>query len=164
MNTTNIIVTGLESKAFTKKNGQAGRTYTIEANDGRKYVTWDAEFYNARTVGEQLALNYEVASRQWNGKTYTDYKIVTQPARGNTSAPAAAPADNKEVLEALRKVYERINTMERNLSAQITLVMGEVDIPSPEEVEAMPEEPEEVVEDKPSENVETELQPGDIPF
>lgn len=164
MNTANIIVTGLNSKAFTKKNGQQGRTFTIEANDGRKYVTWDAEFYNARTVGEQLALNYETSTREWNGKTYTDYKIVTRPTRGNTRA--SAPADNKEVLEALRKVYARIERMEKNLSAQITLTMGEVDIPTPEDVEAMEtEEPE--VEDVPVEKDEEEtdeLKPGDIPF
>ena len=118
MQTSNIVVTGMESKPIKKRNGDMGRLFTIEANDGRKYVTWDEDFYHARRVGEELTLNYEVSTREWKGKTYSDYKIVTQtsPApSSNPALPTQPSANEAKVIDALRKVYQRIEMMEKNI-------------------------------------------------
>ncbi len=172
MNTTNIIVTGLESKAFTKKNGDQGRTFMIEANDGRKYVTWDTAFYNSRRVGEELTLNYEVSTREWKGKTYSDYKIVLNNTQSPSpsSNPSLPTVSDPKVIDALREIYKRIEKMEKNLSAQITLTVGDVHIPTEEEI-PVHEEPVEAStfptpEEQNKMTVEEvqKLTPGDIPF
>lgn len=170
MNTANIIVTGLESKAYTKKNGDQGRTFMIEANDGRKYVTWDNNFYSARRVGEELTLNYEVSTREWKGKTYSDYKIVTeQRSPAPSSNPSLPTASDPKVINALREVYKRIETMEKNLSAQIALTMGDIHVPTGADYGVPPDEPETVMptpaEQKQMSVEEVQaLTPGDIPF
>lgn len=175
MNTSNIIVTGMESKAIQKRNGDTGRLFTIEANDGRKYVTWDENFYHARRVGEELTINYEVSTREWKGKTYSDYKIVTEqrsPApSSNPSLPVPPSANEAKVINALREVYKRIESMEKNLSAQIALTMGDIHIPTEEDVYIPVEEPKATTtfptpaeQDKMSREEIGQLTPGDIPF
>lgn len=164
-----IIVTGLESEQFTYRSGsragQTGRMFKIEANDGRTYKTSNREFYDARRVGEEVTISFEAKSREWKGKTYTDYYISDDRRSGGQSAPQQSNAD---VLAALRQVYSRIDSLKeelfqkmednkRDLAALITMTHGEPEIPGPEDVEEAPDEEE-------SDELESELKPGDIPF
>lgn len=167
--TKTIIVTGLETETFTYKSGnragQTGRMYKIEANDGRVYKTSDREFYDARRVGEELEINFNTQSREWRGKTYTDYYIARESGSGPSTQSQPAQT-SEEVMNALRQLYKHVDEVKeeilkkiQDLSAQIELTVGEAEVP-------MPETPEEEAEEEKEEELETdeEAKSSDTPF
>ena len=119
-----ITVTNLTSRTVNPKPGQMFQPFTvyiIVGNDGVSYESSDATWYQARKVGELLDVNYYVESKNAaNGKVYTHYKVVTQ------KAPASQ--DNTQLLDAMRKLYEKMEVIERNIIAAIEMNGSDLDL------------------------------------
>lgn len=108
-----ITITGL---SMVTRNGQRGpfNIYRIQGNDGITYETTNESYYSQRRQGEVLQINYDVTSNTGaNGKVYTNYRLVTPGAQST--------GNSNDVMGALRKLYERINVMEKNIIAAIEL-------------------------------------------
>lgn len=126
-----ISVVNLNQKPISFTDKQTGQpktfvVYQIMGNDGVTYETNDAKMFATFAVGQQAKVKYVVQSRQSGGKIYTSYKLVSPFAK-------KFGADNTEVLEALRKVYQKLEAVEKNLLAAIDLkevaLVDDVEIP-----------------------------------
>ena len=125
-----IQITNLNIRVVSPKPGgkvfDAFSVYEVTGNDGIKYETFNAEWYNARTMGEQLTIKYEVVSNTGNnGTVYTNYKLVIDvqaavqaPAVNNTPAPvitSAQPLSTQDTVKILRHLYSRVVLVEANI-------------------------------------------------
>lgn len=133
----------ITSLSMVTRNGQNGpfNIYRIQGNDGITYETTNQAYYNQRSQGEVLQINYDVTSNTGaNGKVYTNYRLATPGAQ-------SAPGNNNDVMGALRKLYERMNAIEKNLLAAIELqatgtgvdtTWSEPEAPAPTETQPEP--------------------------
>ena len=133
-----IQITNLNIRVVAPKPGQTfanGKTdpfnvYEVTGNDGIKYETFDADWYNARIMGEQLIIKYTVeTSAGNNGRVYTNYKLQTRDESSQTVAPVAQQApvvpvaqsmpiatlSPDDTVKILRHLYQRVVLTETNI-------------------------------------------------
>jgi hypothetical protein len=96
-------------------------------NDGITYETGDQKHFATFAVGQTAKIKYAIQSKQSGGKIYTSYKLV------NPNPSPRYGSNNTEVLEALRKVFTRLEEVEKNIIAAIDLkdvkIVEDIDIP-----------------------------------
>ena len=123
-----IQIVNLGQKQVNWNDPQKGMTtftvYQIFGNDGLTYETPDQNLFTQRKIGETFDAKYMIKTRDYNGKIYTSYRLVSPPKTSNSD----------QVMEALRKTYFKITEMEQNILAAIRL-SGGLNIPGPEDVE-----------------------------
>lgn len=144
--TKQIQIVNINPRPINKFNSDGTQmvVYEVQANDGIKYTTFDRNWIQLRKIGEIIAIQFQVRTTSGsNGRVFTNYNIVIpkqqmtsgftkpQPQFGQVTPrnslsvhpnllPPSQPGNgNKEVLDALRKVYERMIQSESKLSQDI---------------------------------------------
>ena len=111
-----ITIVNITSKSITPRPGQNFRPFTIWTifgNDGKQYESTSQQWVSARRIGENVAIEYVTQTRQSaNGQVYHTNKI---------QLPNPAEQPNIQTIDALRKVYSRIEQMEKNIIACIEI-------------------------------------------
>ena len=130
-----ITITSLSSKLISTRTGGKAFTpfnvYMIGGNDGITYETTMQDWYAQRKVGELVNISYTVDTTIGrDSKVYSHYKLYV-PKSVKTDASLV------QVMDALRKVYGRVEDMEKNILARLELaavkpgqVFGPKDVPT----------------------------------
>lgn len=161
--TVKAVVTKIDVNTYSKKDGSGTTTkYTIVTNEGKQYFTWDKEYVDTLTLGEETEITYIVRTNTYRGRT-TYQSWIAKPEEAQAAAPAVSEG----------KILRRLDLMENNILSAIQLALGEPKIPEDVDPGYIPEAtkkkeetstPAATTDTPASEDEPEELNPEDIPY
>ena len=122
-----MFIKQLNKKQVTTKYGEKEK-WNVLAEDGKWYDAWMGKWNADWKEGDTINVPVErIKSREYNGKTY--YSIEAPPeARFN----GGAKVDLEPVMEALRKLYAKLNNIDNQLLFMKSIVLGKSESKQPE--------------------------------
>jgi len=88
-------------------NGRNWTLYAVIDENGNKYTTFNGKYLDM--IGKRVEIEYEASEREYNGKKYTDYKIVNKNVDSK---------EETEILNLLKEIKEGINVILYNLNEE----------------------------------------------
>jgi hypothetical protein len=94
-----IIINDVKTLKSGVSNGRNWTLYAVIDENGNKYTTFSGRYLEM--IGKKVEIEYETSEREYNGKKYTDYKIVNKNVNNKET----------EILNLLKEIKEGVDAI-----------------------------------------------------